>query len=567
MSQAVRFVGFICGLAVVGTASSARSQSLFFSGGYDDYNPRSFLSTGSSVSPNVSLVGGALESGGGRYAWDARHGLLTDIPGGTSDSAEFAARGGPWSNGSPSPDRTLSRRISRGIHGKMMAAYFFALDGFDRQATDLTEQAERLVDGTSDDALDMSDLANLVSLMMHVQRPEAARRHVERWLRVAEAGWGASSLYSGMARLYLAYVMEGEGESAEALANAEKALSILRHQLQADHSMRASAKAMIDRLSGNTEPPGVRREKLERKYGTYAAETAAGVLSECRVVCREAGLAAMVARLEAYAQARALAVPVDDWSVIAEVYLCEAHMTADDPEGARRHLERAIDLCRVVAQYRVPHLLHLSSVLETAHGDDSAASSALEQAATLTAAQWGETSDEYEGLLQLSPLPAKPGARRRPAEAMSQELVNGCGWFTYLLPRDSNIDGNDYYSSGNAFLELRELRISNKAEYAYRHLGLRLVRVEAGEVVGHDGGLRVTEVRPQTPAAVQGLRQGDIGDIIVEMDRAPTVCTGAVTFVLNDLERPSPYKLTYLRDGEPSEVYVSRVRQTAAEAR
>ncbi|MCA9248601.1 MAG: trypsin-like peptidase domain-containing protein [Planctomycetales bacterium] len=88
---------------------------------------------------------------------------------------------------------------------------------------------------------------------------------------------------------------------------------------------------------------------------------------------------------------------------------------------------------------------------------------------------------------------------------------------------------------------------------AWNVLGMRLRRVSAGQLEQYNsryrGGLLVTDVREESPAARQGIRSGDI---LVGMHIWETVSLDNVAYVLNrsDLAELEPLKFYIVRSGE-----------------
>jgi serine protease Do len=68
------------------------------------------------------------------------------------------------------------------------------------------------------------------------------------------------------------------------------------------------------------------------------------------------------------------------------------------------------------------------------------------------------------------------------------------------------------------------------------------------------GGLLVREVRPESPAARQGIRRGDI---LVGVHIWETVSLDNLTYILNSPDLPSldPLKFYVLRENEPQTLY------------
>lgn len=103
-----------------------------------------------------------------------------------------------------------------------------------------------------------------------------------------------------------------------------------------------------------------------------------------------------------------------------------------------------------------------------------------------------------------------------------------------------------------------------KSNYAasWKMLGLELKRIDPKSFCKkyvktiYRGGLRVTSVRPNSPAAAQGIHEGDI---LVGMHIWETVSMDNVSFILKrpDLNKKAPLKFFILRDGETLYGYMS----------
>ncbi len=96
---------------------------------------------------------------------------------------------------------------------------------------------------------------------------------------------------------------------------------------------------------------------------------------------------------------------------------------------------------------------------------------------------------------------------------------------------------------------------------SWRVLGLELKRIEAEQFrkkfkTRYRGGLRVTSVRPKSPAAAQGIHKGDV---LVGMHIWETVSLDNVSYILNrqDLNKKKPIKFFILRGGETLYGYMS----------
>jgi len=93
-----------------------------------------------------------------------------------------------------------------------------------------------------------------------------------------------------------------------------------------------------------------------------------------------------------------------------------------------------------------------------------------------------------------------------------------------------------------------------RSETVWKTIGLRLTDVtgDQSEVrqYGYRGGMLVTHLRPQSPAALNGIR---VGDILVGLHLWETLNIDNVMYVLNHSQRASfnPVKFYVLRDGEP----------------
>ena len=91
------------------------------------------------------------------------------------------------------------------------------------------------------------------------------------------------------------------------------------------------------------------------------------------------------------------------------------------------------------------------------------------------------------------------------------------------------------------------------ADLAWDVLGLHLAPISATQFKQYQskyrGGLSVTEVRPDSPAAKQGLRRGDV---LVGMHIWETVSLDNVTYILNrpDFSDLEPMKFHILRNNE-----------------
>lgn len=105
-------------------------------------------------------------------------------------------------------------------------------------------------------------------------------------------------------------------------------------------------------------------------------------------------------------------------------------------------------------------------------------------------------------------------------------------------------------------VRLAELRETQKLidQPAWEQLGVQLQPIPTDEFpktpkTRYRGGLRVTAVRPNSPAAAQGIRSGDT---LVGMHIWETVTLENVSYILNrpDFSSISPLKFYILRDGE-----------------
>ena len=91
------------------------------------------------------------------------------------------------------------------------------------------------------------------------------------------------------------------------------------------------------------------------------------------------------------------------------------------------------------------------------------------------------------------------------------------------------------------------------AEKSWRALGLRLTRISSGNIqlapTNYRGGMRVTRVRPQSPAAMNGIRQGDI---LVGLHEWETTQEDDLSYVLGHPKLGSfnPLKFFIVRDDE-----------------
>jgi hypothetical protein len=409
MGRAIRNFAWLCLLAAAGTTNPARAQSFSTPGGNSSGYGQSPPTV--TVPPTLGLPQGGQY---GRYQWDSRRGfeILPENPawklpeqnsGVLAPALLRPGTGDPTSQASdqqiaypPTPAR--DRWTTSGARTALFASFFLRTDGLCPQAAGMSEYVARIVDRMSDDEVAPESLGILLHTHILTFGPTKCRPLAERMLRLAETRLGARTIPAGSAHLFLARIDEAENKKAEALVHAEQALLIFERRAPADSAGLRVAKQTVAALSAAMDGDAQRaaeplRPALERQYGTYAAKTAAGVLADSREVFRNEGLAAMVEQLEAYATARTEAVPVDIWSIAIEMYFAEAHVAAGKPVIAKRHLERALALCRVVAPYRVPNLLHLSSLLETLRGDGAAARAAFDEALTLTGAQWGTETD------------------------------------------------------------------------------------------------------------------------------------------------------------------------------
>jgi tetratricopeptide (TPR) repeat protein len=455
-------------------------------------------------------------------------------------------------------DRWSGRWIASGTQLRLYTALFYAGDGLDEQAAEVTEQLAELMAEFYDEDIVLDDLALVVHVQMQLFGAKHGRPLAERLLQVSELREGSRSIAAGKAHAYLSRADVADGKREEALVHARASLEAFERRLPVDASYVISAKESVDWLSGKAVE--LSRPVLERKYGEFAGETAEGVLDDGRVLYSEGGWEAAVGPVRDYAAARAKQAPDDVWTVIFELFLAELHVSAEKYAIAKKHLQRTVELSRTLAQDRVPHLLYLSSLLSTLRGEASAAKSAFAEAEQLTAARWGSESLEIGSLRLLSPLPAGPGAMRRPLKVTNETFLATAALVRRMLDKDQDLTVKLHDKIGDPFFDLPRVRIENKAADVYGRLGILLEEGEPDEVPGYLGAVRIREVRPDTPAAVQGFRAGDR---IVVIDKLPTVCVGAVKFVLDAPDKPLLHRVTYWRDGAIHEIYLARVRQPA----
>jgi serine protease Do len=93
---------------------------------------------------------------------------------------------------------------------------------------------------------------------------------------------------------------------------------------------------------------------------------------------------------------------------------------------------------------------------------------------------------------------------------------------------------------------------ANTVDRCWEMLGLKLVKADANFPVPgqpYRGGMKVAKVRPQSPAEINGIREGDV---LVGLHIWETVSNENIDFVLNhpQLQNLGPLKFYIVRDGE-----------------
>ncbi|MBN2294633.1 MAG: PDZ domain-containing protein, partial [Pirellulales bacterium] len=109
----------------------------------------------------------------------------------------------------------------------------------------------------------------------------------------------------------------------------------------------------------------------------------------------------------------------------------------------------------------------------------------------------------------------------------------------------------------------------SKLESSWQVLGLELKRITPEQFrkkykTRYRGGLAVTAVRPNSPAAAQGIQEGDV---LVGMHIWETVSLDNVSYILKrlDLNKKDPIQFYILRGGETFVGHLSLApRQTAS---
>lgn len=141
---------------------------------------------------------------------------------------------------------------------------------------------------------------------------------------------------------------------------------------------------------------------------------------------------------------------------------------------------------------------------------------------------------------------------RRNAETTSKELA-----VASLSPERANAVRTQLHAGGA--VASNEVRVAEKpastaaSDRTWEVLGVKLEKLPTGDktLTGQQyrGGMRVTDVRPQSPAATNGIRRGDV---LVGLHVWETIDRDNVDFVLNhpDFRTINPIKFYIVRGGE-----------------
>lgn len=117
---------------------------------------------------------------------------------------------------------------------------------------------------------------------------------------------------------------------------------------------------------------------------------------------------------------------------------------------------------------------------------------------------------------------------------------------------------------------VRAVNEESTSDKAYRTMGLRIVPVPEAEkrLLGdkYRGGMKITEVKPQSTAAQNGMR---VGDVLVGLHVWETVNYDNINYVLDHQQLPSfnPLKFYILRGNETLYGHLQVIPQTAAKTR
>jgi len=459
-----------------------------------------------------------------------------------------------------------SSRLGR-TEWKLSAAASFVIDGLTVRAAPLVRQAAGELAAEPDSRAMISPLMTLVTLQLSVPDGGPLQEASDRLLRLTREHLPPNSEISVVVQTLLAARDSHAGSLGDALRHVDEAIRRIGDQTRSKNDslmFRAWRVTILKNLGAAEEAldcARLNRQESENSSGKFSGQSAMYTMAESDVVLRFEGPVKAAAMLDEYAEARAESTRADIVTIALEIYRVRHELQTGKADRAVRRLQNAVELAEALLPHRIPHLRLCRAYIADFRGDGVAARTAYDDAMSLTVRMLGQESDTVKALRRHEEhFPTKIAEAKQPYYDAA-ELDRFLQEFAHLIQMDDmvgiDVSMTPVKLESDAFFHSAGWMAARRIDGIRRRLGVEFEAIDPTLVPSYCGALRVKSVRLGTPAANQGIRQGDL---LVAIDDRATVGVTQLWRIVEYWKYPPPYKLSLLRGPDMLDVYVAAAK-------